>query len=890
MSKIQKSVLLVTTALSLTAPVSLRAADTVVAAGQNGVEEVVVTARRREERLQDVPISISVFNQQQLSNRNVVNAQDLVKFTPSLSANNNFGSQNSNFAIRGFFQDIGTAPSVGVFFDDVVAPRGATQGIAAGDGAGPGDFFDLQNVQVLKGPQGTLFGINTTGGDILLVPTKPTDQFEGYAQGTFGNYNALGGQGVINIPVNDQVRLRFGVDHLTRDGYVINTSGIGPRDFDDVNYTALRGSADIDITPDLNDYIVASYTNSDTHGDFQKLIACDPKSPLSSATLFNTIGGACGQITPGAPNYQGSSFYDAAQDIPNAFSKLTIWRVINTTTWHVSDNVTVKNIASYAQLKDTNNSALFGTNLSPAYGALGRLPPSILNIIGLKPSDLAFHFEFASLAPLPSGSANSRTYTDELQFQGTALDNRLTWQAGGYIENTEPLTVVGANSPGLIVCANALTYQCTDNLGYIFTAIGNIGTNPLDVPENRRTHIGDVNYTAGTTTYNDVAGYGQATYNFTDELSLTGGIRYTSDRIADTTTNITHINFGFPGEPYRNTPFCTFPGADAACTRHLLLHTSAPTWLVDLDYKPNDDMLFYAKWARGYRSGVIVPNIAAPFNYVHPERLDDYEAGAKTTWDYNGITGTFNVNGFYEFYFNQQLLLGFDQNQCFTHSSSGACLPAPVAPTAAPVNAGKSRVYGLELDTSVVPYEGLTFQLGYTYLRSELVEVKHFELPPTSLYVIAANQVVGARLPLAPTNKVSVTASYVLPLEDSIGKITLSTTFTHTDQQLVNYIDSTYNNPANPALTAQIRGLSQLQATNLLDLSVNWEQVLGHSFDLSFFATNVTGDQYYTWIPGLSNAIGFETANLGEPTFYGGRVTIHFGGAEAAPPPPPPPK
>jgi iron complex outermembrane receptor protein len=206
MSKFQKSVLLVTTALTLSAPVSLRAADSVLAAGQNAVEQIVVTARRREERLQDVPISISVFNQQQLTNRNVVNSQDLVKFTPSLSANNNFGAQNSNFAIRGLFQDIGTAPSVGVFFADVVAPRGASQGQAAGDGAGPGDFFDLQNVQVLKGPQGTLFGINTTGGDILLVPQKPTDQFEGYAQGSFGNYNMFGGQGVINIPVNDQVR------------------------------------------------------------------------------------------------------------------------------------------------------------------------------------------------------------------------------------------------------------------------------------------------------------------------------------------------------------------------------------------------------------------------------------------------------------------------------------------------------------------------------------------------------------------------------------------------------------------------------------------------------------------------------------------------------------
>ena len=133
-------------------------------------QDIIVTARRTEERLQDVPISITVFNQEELANRNVVNAQDLAAYTPSLSANGNFGSENSSFAIRGFAQDIGTAPSVGVYFADVVAPRGASNGLPSGDGAGPGAFFDLQNVQILKGPQGTLFGRNTTGGAILLVP------------------------------------------------------------------------------------------------------------------------------------------------------------------------------------------------------------------------------------------------------------------------------------------------------------------------------------------------------------------------------------------------------------------------------------------------------------------------------------------------------------------------------------------------------------------------------------------------------------------------------------------------------------------------------------------------------------------------------------------------
>ncbi|MBV1691831.1 Plug domain-containing protein [Novosphingobium sp. G106] len=118
--------------------------------------DIVVTARRSEERLQDVPISITVFNQQQISNRNVVTATDLAIYTPSLSVNQRFGPEKAAFSIRGFVQDSGTAPSVGVYFADVVSTR-VQGGTTSGATAPVGSFMDLQNVQVLKGPQGTLF-------------------------------------------------------------------------------------------------------------------------------------------------------------------------------------------------------------------------------------------------------------------------------------------------------------------------------------------------------------------------------------------------------------------------------------------------------------------------------------------------------------------------------------------------------------------------------------------------------------------------------------------------------------------------------------------------------------------------------------------------------------
>src|SRR3984893_5653163 len=214
----------------------------VPAFAEEDINEIIVTARRMEERLQDVPISITVFNQQQLEDRNIVNPQDLAAYVPSLSANTNFGSENSSFAIRGFVQDIGTAPSVGVYFGDVVAPRGASNGIPAGDGAGPGSFFDLQNVQVLKGPQGTLFGRNTTGGAVLLVPQKPTHNLEGYTEASAGNYDLKRAQGIINVPFGERARARFGVDYQRRDGYFRNVSGIGPDRLGDLEYISGRAS------------------------------------------------------------------------------------------------------------------------------------------------------------------------------------------------------------------------------------------------------------------------------------------------------------------------------------------------------------------------------------------------------------------------------------------------------------------------------------------------------------------------------------------------------------------------------------------------------------------------------------------------------------------------
>jgi iron complex outermembrane receptor protein len=213
-SRLHRSTLHVAIAFALSMSTDANAQD----ASSISVEEIIVTARRVEESLQDVPISMTVLDPQQIANRNIVVASDLATYTPSLSVNQRYGPEKSTFAIRGFNQDQSTAPTVGVYFSDVVGVR-AQGGTTSGNTVGAGSFTDLQNVQVLKGPQGTLFGRNTTGGAVLLVPQKPTDSFGGYVEGTGGDYDLMRAQAALNIPIAETFRIRLAVDANEREGY-----------------------------------------------------------------------------------------------------------------------------------------------------------------------------------------------------------------------------------------------------------------------------------------------------------------------------------------------------------------------------------------------------------------------------------------------------------------------------------------------------------------------------------------------------------------------------------------------------------------------------------------------------------------------------------------------
>ncbi|MES2056538.1 MAG: TonB-dependent receptor [Pseudomonadota bacterium] len=229
-------------------------------AGDSGLADIVVTAQRRSERLQDVPLSVSAFTDQELSVRQVARTLDLIAYVPNLIGHNNTALGTANaYTLRGLgnTESIATFDvPVGSYVDDVFLSR---------QGANNFSFFDVERVEVLRGPQGTLFGRNTTGGAINVIMKKPGNDFTGFAEAGYGRYNRTQGRASVDIPIVEDKLLTKVSGYFTRaDGYVYNQT-TGERLNGDHSWGlrgAVRGLISDNVTWDLSsDYVYANGAN-----------------------------------------------------------------------------------------------------------------------------------------------------------------------------------------------------------------------------------------------------------------------------------------------------------------------------------------------------------------------------------------------------------------------------------------------------------------------------------------------------------------------------------------------------------------------------------------------------------------------------------------------------
>ncbi len=556
------------------------------AAGQtasSGLADIVVTARRKEESLQSVPISVQAFSGDALTKQNVQDATDLQRIVPALTTYQQ-ARDEVTMSIRGQSSSGASAqgqnPRVTAYFSQVPLQTGDT---------GPGKFFDLQNVQVLKGPQGTLFGRNSTGGAVLYEPTRPTHEFGGYVNLQYGRFDDRQIEGAINLPVNDTLAFRFAGKRAKRDGfttvdyYAPGATTPEEQKLDDRNYLGLRASMLWTPSDRFENFLMFDYTKSDTHGssqqiagiDYNKILGVSGGKPiyLGGTPSANRVVLFPDPILQNAVAAQQQNGPRYAQTDVDGVSKSRGWGITNISTLHISDNLTLKNIFGYRRYKALSRYDMDGTR----FALLDQVTPD-------------GHW-----------STNLRQISNETQLQGKAFDGALDFTIGAF----------------------ALWSKAPQPQYLIQTSVFVPSLN-LTTPEERSQAV-----------------FGQFTYDFSsigaEGLSFTAGYRYTHDF-----RSLLAANYRDPAGKFTSNTCSLING----CPYFIKKSFNASSYNLSLDYKISPNTLLYVTHRKGYRAGGLNAQ-AGDFGFAYgPEKVTDFEIGLKTDFRAGGMEGRLNLAAF----------------------------------------------------------------------------------------------------------------------------------------------------------------------------------------------------------------------------------------------------
>ncbi len=344
-----------------------------------GLEDIIVVARRTEERLQDVPISVTAISTDTIRSASITQSADLIRLVPTLSVNEVSTSPNPQFSLRGIRTGVLT------YFAEV-----PTTGSTVND-----QLWDLSSIQALAGPQGTLFGRNSTGGAILFIPQRPTDKLEGYVEAGYGNYDWKRLTAVLNVPVADSLQVRVGGQLTRRDGIVKNL--LGPR-LQSQHRDTFRASVLYKPDGPFSNYTVFDYSRRD-----------ETPNALISSNVTATAG-----CFPGL-----GCIYGAQPGILGAKQDALGIRTVSSSFPEAlrSKNYGVSNIAQLDVLDDISLRYIFGYRKTSYF-------------LQTNQSHLDLPIEYAA------NGNNGRVFTHEVQAIGKVFDNRLNFVVGGFFLNS----------------------------------------------------------------------------------------------------------------------------------------------------------------------------------------------------------------------------------------------------------------------------------------------------------------------------------------------------------------------------------------------------------------------------------------------------------------------
>ncbi|MEO5640921.1 MAG: TonB-dependent receptor [Sphingomicrobium sp.] len=726
-------------AMAQTAPPAAPASAATSVGEAAPVGDIIVTARRREEALQDVPISVTAISGNVLQARGVTDLTSLP--VPSLSATSNGPNRKALlYSIRGQRSSelqLLTDPAVGTYFAEVVQPRPYGFGST---------LFDISSIQVLKGVQGTLFGRNVTGGAVLIEPNAPTSKLEGRLTASIGNLNLRQLEGFVNLPLGEGAALRLTGQRRKRDGYVRDiTTGMR---LEDDNFTALRGSLRVGSGPfrstTIIDWLKANENGAAPIGSDHALGL--PGTGINDANFFRScrtrgvltaIGSQeCaslgGLATPVAQQYRDSAARLAAGgpltvatgrggrlDPINLapFSHLRNWGITNKTLFDLAPGITLKNIASYRKIDFSRYSDLDG------------VPAFLINSVQ---------------------NTHVKQYSEELQLQGAAADKKLTYTLGAYyfLEKGTDGADPGSQFPELTI------------LGAIAAGAP---LNPLTAPAS--IFLLRDNADARSQTY---AGYAAGTYKFTDQLSVAAGIRYTVDKRQATL---------FPTRGGRCTydPDGAGPGpalATNACFRTNSLKSNQFTYDLTLQYEPTSALTAYISTRKGFRAGgfSLRAKSDAEFAPFKPEKVQEYEVGLKNRFDVGGGVLETTAAAFYQDYKNVQ--------KGIARLVNGAVITVITNTTA-------QKNYGGEFEANLALRNGLTLSGYYSYVGAKIKTLGDPSLIGT--YVLQGT----------PHHQAGANLNYrVLSLPPSAGKLSFNANLAWRSRQHLDDRDASADQPA----------------------------------------------------------------------------------------------
>ena len=749
------------------------------AAHATGIQEVVVTARKRAENVQDVPIAITAVSSKTLEAHGFTQMQDLQKLAPSLMMLPSNGVGGAvKMSLRGQYQNDFVATidnSVAVYVDGVLMARQAGLNL---------NFPDIDRIEVLRGPQGTLFGRNTTGGAITVTTADPVlNRTLGKVKAGYGNYNAKDLQAVLNVPiVEDVLALRASGYYARHGGYdrIINDPSVTPVAGRRVNsLDALGGQVKIRYTPNsrVNWVLKADYIRDNNKSPAGRVTGFIPNFPAATRALLGPVAPVEGDPNPFYTRY-----------VPT--ERIRNYGLTSTVSVDVNEAAQVKFISSYRKLNDR------------------------------------FNFDVdASVASVNQNTTwlNDDIFTEELQLTGKLFDNAVEYATGLYY------------------------FQERGQQAH-YSAGATVTWLPGRFEPNTFVGSGVQNGTFGA---KSKAVYGQATWHATDQLDLTGGIRYSHETKSLTARNFNVVTVGgVNGFSCASITSSTrfFSPTYEGCGQTLPdTKKGAVNYNLTAQYKLRPSMMVYAKLATGFRSGG--QNIAGTNQFTYkafgPEKVKEYEVGMKADFFDRRLRA--NVAAFYDDYTDIQRTVsvvvpgGNPPAQPFT------------------INAAKGRVRGVEVELTAAPTDQLTLGGAVGYIDAGY---KRF----TSAGQTNPNVVVDRRdehFPGAPRWTANVYADYVFPT--SQGDLVL-----HADYAMHSSYQGTVGSPFGDTYTT-----SDLINPKGGDLGARATWNLSPDLAVAVWGKNLLNDRYTVTISG---GIGARFGIYNPPRTFGVEATYRFGG------------